>query len=64
MTKPWITWFRQIIPTGLQLIHFLEGIQNKCAELNEFRNYDFVDDSLDGRITLSTKGVHFAPRYV
>ena len=30
----------------------------------EFRNYDFVDDSLDGRITLSSKGVHFAPRYL
>ena len=55
MDKPCITWFRQIIPTGCQLIHFLEGMQHKCAELNEFQDYDFEDDSLDGCITLSDK---------
>ena len=52
------TWFRQIIPTGCQLICFLEGIQNKCIELTEFME----DDSPDGRITSSSKGFHFAPR--
>ena len=55
------TWFRQIIPTGCRLINLLEGMQNKCIELNELLDYDFEDDSLDGRITLSGKGAHVAP---
>ena len=29
------TWFRQIIPTGSQLIHLLKEIQNKCIDLND-----------------------------
>jgi hypothetical protein len=45
------------------LIHLLEEMQNKCIELNEFLDYDFEDDSLDGLLTLSDKGVHLAPRY-
>ena len=34
-------------------------MQNKCMELNEF----LEDDSPDGHITLSTKGVDLPPRH-
>ena len=30
-------------------------MQNKCIELNEFLDYDFEDDSLDGRISYPPK---------
>ena len=59
------TWFRQIIPTGTQLIHLMQEIQNKCIEINaHVPDYDYEDDSLEGRITLSDKGVHLAPIYM
>jgi hypothetical protein len=59
------TWFRQIIPTGAQLIHLMQEIQNECIEINaHVPDYDYEDDSLEGRITLSAKGVHLAPIYM
>jgi hypothetical protein len=57
------TWLQQIIPKGDQLPKFLDEIEKICNDLNEdCPGYDFhnEDDSLDGRITLSHKGVHFA----
>ncbi len=57
------TWLRQIIPKGEQLPNFLDEIEKICNDLNkDCPGYDFhnEDDSLDGRITLSHKGVHFA----
>jgi hypothetical protein len=32
-------------------------------EFSDVPDYDYEDDSLDGRITLSDKGVHLAPIY-
>jgi len=56
------TWLGQIIPKGDQLPKFLNEIEKICNDLNkDCPGYDFhnEDDSLDGRITLSHKGVHF-----
>jgi hypothetical protein len=55
-------WLRQIIPKGDQLPKFLEEIEKICNDLaKDLPAEDIVeDDSLDGRITLSHKGVHFA----
>ena len=56
------TWFRQVIPTGAQLIHLMQEIQNKCIAINDHvPDYDYEDDSLKGWIVLFDKGVHLAP---
>jgi hypothetical protein len=56
------SWFRQIIPTGWQLLNLLKEIQKECNELNkDVLDYDSQDDSIEGRLTLSSKGIHFAP---
>ena len=41
-------WFRQIIPTGAQLIHLIQEIQNKCIAIN-------VHVGVTGAATASTK---------
>jgi hypothetical protein len=54
-------WFRQIIPTDTQLIHLMQEIQNKYIAINtHVPEYDYEDDSLEGRIGLFDKGVHLA----
>jgi hypothetical protein len=61
--NPGETWFRQIIPKGNQIPKFLEEYEKLCNQSNEdFFGYDYhnVDDTFDGRFTLSHKGVHFA----
>ena len=56
------TWFRQVIPTGCQLLNLFDEIKKECIEANkDDPNYDYQDDSLDGFITWSPMGVHFAP---
>ena len=53
------TWFRQVIPTGCQLLNLFDEIKKECIEANkDDPNYDYQDDSLDGRITWCPKGVH------
>jgi hypothetical protein len=57
------TWLRQIIPKGNLIPKFLDEYEKICNEINEdVPGYDYHNegDSLDGRITLSHKGVHFA----
>ena len=50
------TWFRQIIPTGTQLIHLMQEIQNQFFTINDqVPDYDYEDNSLEGHITLSEK---------
>jgi hypothetical protein len=62
--NPADAWFRQIIPKEDQLPKFLDELEKICndlAEDHDLPSEDIVeDDSLDGRITLSHKGVHFA----
>jgi hypothetical protein len=56
-------WLRQIIPKGDQIPKFLDEIAKMCSELNKDLPDDPQeddDDSFEGRLTLSTKGVHFA----
>lgn len=56
-----LEWFRQIIPSDCKLIHLLEDIQKACLQLNKDvldYDYDYEDDSIDGRITMSSDGVH------
>jgi hypothetical protein len=55
-------WLRQIIPKGDQIPKFLDEIAKMCAELNKDLPAEMIqeDDSFEGRLTLSTKGVHFA----
>ncbi len=63
LRSPVYTWTRQVIPKGDQLPNFLDEIEKICNDLNkDCPDYDFnnEDDSLDGRITLSHKGVYFA----
>ena len=58
------TWFRQIIPQGCQLLRFFNELKRICSEENKHNpkyDYELEDDSLEGRITWSSKGVHFAP---
>ena len=51
------TWFRQIIPTGCQLLNlFVEIIKEYIESNKDDPNYDYQDDSLDGRITWSPTG--------
>ncbi len=57
-------WFCQIIPTGCQLLNLFDVLKKKCIELNKddpAYDYDHHDDSLDGCIRWSPRGVHFAP---
>ncbi len=57
-------WFRQIIPTGCQLLNLFEELKKACIEDNKDNpNYDsdLQDDSFDGRLTWSPKGVHLPP---
>ncbi len=55
----------RIIPTGTQLIHLMQEIPNEFIEINaDVPDYDYEDDSLEGLITLSDKGVHLAPIYI
>ncbi len=57
------TWLRKIIPKGDQIPKFLDEVEKICNHLNEdIPGYDYHNelDSIDGRITLSYKGVHFA----
>ena len=43
----------------------MHEIQNKCIEINaHVADYDYEDDSLEGRITLFDEGVHLAPIYM
>ena len=59
--NPTGTCFRQIIPTDTQLIHLMQEIQNKYIAINtHVPEYDYEDDSLEGRIGLFDKGVHLA----
>ena len=59
------TWFRQIIPTGTQLIHLMQEIQNQFIKINAYvLDYDYESNPLEGNITLSDKGVHLAPIYM
>jgi len=53
-------WLRQIIPKGDQIPKFLDALAKMCAELNKDLPDAPEDDSFEGRLTLSTKGVHFA----
>jgi hypothetical protein len=55
-------WLRQIIPKGDQLPKFLDEYEKICNDLNKDLPAESIieDDSLDGRITLSPKGVHFS----
>jgi hypothetical protein len=55
-------WLRQIIPKGDQIPKFLDEIAKICYEENKDLPVESIleDDSFDGRLTLSTKGVHFA----
>jgi len=56
-------WIRQIIPKGDQLPKFLDAIEKICNDVHKDLPAESIieeDDSLDGRITLSHKGVHFA----
>jgi hypothetical protein len=40
-------------------------LKKKCIEINaHVPDYDYEDDSLEGRITLFDKGVHLAPIYM
>ena len=60
------TWFRQIIPTGTQIIHLKQEIQNQYIKINaHVLDYDYEANLLEGHITLSDKGVHLlAPIYM
>ncbi len=59
------TWFCQIIPTGTQLIHLIQEIQNQFIKINaHVLDYDYEANPLEGRITLADKGVHLAPIYM
>ena len=55
-------WLRQIIPKGDQLPKFLDEYEKICNDLNKDLPAESIieDDTLDGRITLSPKGVHFS----
>ena len=55
-------WLRQIIPKGDQLPKFLDDYEKIYNDLNKHLPAESIieDDYLDGRITLSHKGVHFA----
>ena len=56
-------WFHQIIPQGCQLLHFFNELQRICIEDNKDNpeyDYELEDDSFEGHITWSSKGVHFA----
>ena len=47
------------------LIHLRQEIQNQCIKNNaQVPDYDFEDNSLEGHITLSHKGVHLPPIYM
>jgi hypothetical protein len=61
MVKSVRTWFRQIIPKDFQLSKFLDEYVKICNDLNKDLPPDCVydDDSLDGRVTLSPKGIHY-----
>ena len=62
----------QIIPKGDQLPKFLDKYEKMCNDINKDRPAEsIIEDAsfdgrctlpryLDGRFTLSTKGVHFA----
>ena len=57
-------WFCQIIPTGCQLLNLFDELKKACIETNKDDpnyDYDLQDDSFDGRLTWSPKGVHLAP---
>jgi hypothetical protein len=55
-------WLRQIMPKGDQLPKLLDELEKICNDLGKDLPAECIieDDSLDGRITLSHKGVHFA----
>ena len=55
-------WLRQIIPKGDQIPKFLDELAKMCYEDNKDLPAEKIqeDDSFEGRLTLSTKGVHFA----
>jgi hypothetical protein len=60
--NPAVRWIWQIIPKGDQIPKFLDEIAKICYEENKDLPAEsiFEDDSFDGCLTLSTKGVHFA----
>jgi hypothetical protein len=62
MAKPSGRMDPAIIPKGDQLPKFLDEIEKICNDVGKDLPAECIvkDDSLDGSITLSHKGVHFA----